>query len=94
MTNSSNITELPYSTWLENTIRDISAIPIRGIALMAITENGDSYTHYYECTMADKLLFSGIMNQDATLDMLESQGVIKYDDEENEEDYANGEEES
>lgn len=86
MTNKNNITKMPYAQWLEQTLHDISAMPIRGIALMGVTDNGDTYVNYYECSMADKLLIAGLVNQDATLDMLAAQGVINYEDEEEEAD--------
>lgn len=83
----------PIVEWLRNSIRDISKMPIKGIVLVAITDNGDSYTNYYQISMADKLLVSGLIQQDATLDMLDANGFIQYeDDEENEEEDANGEE--
>lgn len=82
MTNNTNITEMPYATWLEETLRDISTMPIAGIAILGVLEGGETYTAYYNVPMADKLLLSGLINQDATLDMLAAQGVINYADEE------------
>lgn len=97
MTNKNNITKMHYAQWLEGCLRDISAMPIRGIALMGVTDKGDTYVNYYECTMADKLIIAGLVNQDATLDLLAAQGVIQYEDEieegDGEEDDVDGEEE-
>ena len=84
MTNNTNITEMPYATWLEETLRDISTMPIAGIAILGVLEGGETYTAYYNVPMADKLLLSGLVNQDATLDMLAAQGVIQYADEDKE----------
>lgn len=84
MTNNTNITEMPYATWLEETLRDISTMPIAGIAILGVLEGGETYTAYYNVPMADKLLLSGLVNQDATLDMLAAQGVIQYADEDEE----------
>lgn len=92
MTNNTNITQMPYATWLEQTLRDISTLPVSGIAILGVLEGGETYTAYYNTSMTDKLLLSGLINQDATLDMLEAQGVIDYADDEEEED-ADGEEE-
>lgn len=83
----------PIVEWLRNSVRDISKMPVKGIVLVAITDNGDSYTNYYQISMADKLLVSGLIQQDSTLDMLAANGFIQYeDDEENEEEDAIGEE--
>lgn len=89
--NNVDITEMPYAQWLERALRDISELPIRGIALVGTLEGGDIYTDYYNIPMADKLMLAGIINQDATLDMLEAQGIINYEDTEEEE--TDGEEE-
>lgn len=91
MTDKNNITKMHYAKWLEECLRDISSLPIRGIALMGLTDNGESYVNYYKCTMGDKLVIAGLVNQDATLDMLAAQGVIQYEDEDEED--VNGEEE-
>ena len=93
--NRNNITEMPYAKWLEQTLHDISSLPVKGIALLVSTENGDSYTNYYNVSMADKLIMAGLIQQDSTLDMLASNGIIQYEDEENDssEDESNGEEE-
>ena len=90
--NRNNITEMPYAKWLEQTLHDISSLPVKGIALLVSTENGDSYTNYYNVSMADKLIMAGLIQQDSTLDMLASNGIIQYKDDESE-DEINGEEE-
>lgn len=74
----------PIVDWVLQSMRDISQMPIRGIVLAAVTEDGEAYTNYYKVNMTDKLLISGLINQDATLDMLAANGIVKYveDDEE------------
>lgn len=89
--NKKNITDMPYAKWLETVLHDIVDLPVTSIAILGVLEGGETYTSYYNTSMADKLLLSGLINQDATLDMLAAQGVIQYaDDEEETED---GEEE-
>lgn len=92
MTNKNNITKMPYAQWLEQTLRDISELPVKGIALMGVLDGGESYAAYYNVSMTDKLVLAGLVNQDATLDMLAAQGVIDYKDDE-EEDGIDGTEE-
>lgn len=87
--NKKNITDMPYAKWLEETLRDISHLPVRGFALVGILESGDAYTSYWNTSMMDKLILAGLINQDATLDMMAAQGIISYEDEEG----GNGEEE-
>ena len=80
MANKNNITDMPYASWLEQTLRDITGLSVRSIAIVGILENEEAYTAYYNTSMTDKLLLSGLINQDATLDMLAAQGVIEYED--------------
>ncbi len=87
--NKKNIIDMPYAEWLEQTLHDISDLPVKSIALVGVLEDGGVYGNYYECMMTDKILISGIINQDAMLDMMAAQGIVEYDDEED----NNGEEE-
>ena len=79
-----DITKMPYAKWLEQTLHDISSFPVKGIALLVCTDSGDSYTNYYNVSMADKLIMAGLIQHDSTLDMLAANGLIQYEDDENE----------
>lgn len=79
-----NITDMPYATWLEQTLRDISELDVRSIALVGVLESGDVYTGYYNAQMTDKLVLAGIINQDAMMDTLEANGVIEFEEDEEE----------
>lgn len=70
-TNDTDITEMPYAEWLEETLREISGMPIRSMALVANIGDG-FYTSYYECNLSDKILFSGVINQDAMMHAIEA----------------------
>lgn len=74
-----NITDMPYAKWLEQTLRDISNIPVRGMVVSCILEDGNTYTNYWKTSMGDKILLSGLIQQDAMFDSLEANGVIQYD---------------
>ena len=77
-----DIFALPYAKWLEQTLQELVKFPVKGICICATSGNGEVYVNYHEVSMADKLVISGIINQDATLDMLAANGVIEYADEE------------
>ena len=79
---SNSITNKKYAKWLEEVLRDICDLPIKSIALVGTLENGDAYTSYYEASMVDKLALSGLINQDATMDMLAANGVVSDENEE------------
>ena len=86
--NENDIREMPYAEWLEGALRRISAMPMRTLILIGITEDGDTYNDYYNAAMSVKLMIAGLIQQDAMLDTLEANGYIKSmdDDDENEED--------
>lgn len=76
----------PIVDWVMQTMRDISKMPIKGIMLSAVTEDGETYTNYYKVSMADKILISGLISQDATLDMMAANGIIDYAEDEDNDD--------
>ena len=74
------MSEKPIVEWLREVLRDISQFDARGIAVASINKDGDSYVSYYKMNMADKVLISGLIQQDAMLDALAQNGVIGYDE--------------
>ena len=88
------MSEKPIVEWLREVLRDISQFDARGIAVASINKDGDSYVSYYKMNMADKVLISGLIQQDAMLDTLAQNGIINYDesdeDNDDEEEEDNG----
>ena len=82
---SNDITEKPYAEWLEEILSNICSMPIRSLVMIGITEDGDTYNGYYNASAADKILMSGLIQQDAMIDTLEATGLINStgDEEEN-----------
>ena len=76
--------ENPIVKFLQQTIRDISKFPTKGIAVIATSDGDEIYTSYHNVPMQDKLVISGLVQQDATLDMLATNGYLAYDDEDDE----------
>lgn len=74
------MSEKPIVEWLREVLRDISQFDARGIAVASINKDGDSYVSYYKMNMADKVLISGLIQQDAMLDTLAQNGIIGYDE--------------
>lgn len=89
---SNNITNMAYAQWLEQALRELTTLKVHGIVIAATIEGGDTYTNYYNVSMADKLMLSGLINQDATLDMLAANGIIQFEDDEEENDDGKAEE--
>ena len=55
--------------FLEQLVKTLieSETPIEGLAVAAIRGNSID-TYYYNCTVGDKILIGGFINQDATMD--------------------------
>ena len=51
-------------------------MPMRALAMIGVTEDGDIYNGYYNASAADKILMSGLIQQDAMIDTLEAAGLI------------------
>lgn len=85
------MSEKPIVEWLREVLRDISQFDARGIAVASINKDGDSYVSYYKMNMTDKVLISGLIQQDAMLDTLAQNGIVSYDEsDEDEEEEDNG----
>jgi hypothetical protein len=93
MTNENkNVNNLPYAQWLEHTIKDLIDLPVKGLCLNAVLEDGSVYTAYHKISMQNKITIAGVIQQDATIETLTANGFIEIV-EEDEEDSAYGKEE-
>ena len=88
-----DITKMPYAEWLEEALKRISMLPMRTLVILGIDEQGDTYVDYYGASIGDKLLLSGLIQQDAMLDTLEANGIITSEDDYEEDENDDGKEE-
>ena len=82
--NKTDIFSMPYAKWLESVLKDIAKYRVRGLSFNVITDEGEIYTNYYNLSMGDKILVAGILQQDAMFDSLAANGIISYDEEDDE----------
>lgn len=74
---NNDITKQSYTKWLEDTLREMLGLPIESICIVAKLTDRAVFTSYSDgCTMMDRLQFSGIIQQDAMLDMMRSNKII------------------
>ena len=81
MNNENNLQNIPYAEFLENTLKELITMPVKGIALNAVLSDGSVYTAYHNVSMNNKLTISGLVQQDATLDFMRVNNLIKTDEE-------------
>lgn len=79
------INELPYAQWLEDALRDMVDFPVESIYIVTKMKDGVTSSTYYNCNMNDKLLFAGLIQQDAMMDTLRVNGYLDDDSEGDEE---------
>lgn len=83
MNNSPNdIFNLPYAKWLEQTLQELVKFPVKGICISATSTDGEVYVNYHDISMADKLVISGLIQQDAMLDTMAANGMVEYAEDE------------
>lgn len=87
---NNDLNNIPYAKWLENALQELIKIPVEGICITALTSNGEAYTNYYNVSMMGKLTIAGLIQQDATFDSLAANGVIDYEEDEEEENGDDG----
>ena len=83
-----DISKLPYAQWLEQSLQNIVGKPVQSICILTKYDSGDIGTGYYDCSIGDKILFAGYLQQDAMIETLQVNEYIESD--ENEEDESNG----
>ena len=79
--NMPNVNELSYAQWLEDSLREIICLPVESVCIVTKLKGGATYASYYECTMTDKILMAGRIQQDSTIEMLRNNGMLKDEDE-------------
>lgn len=85
------LNDLPYAEWLEQSLRNIIDKPVEAICIITKVPSDDKElgdeigSGYWNCTVADKLLFAGFLQQDAMIDTMKANGYLP-DDEEDPED--------
>lgn len=82
MENEVNLSEISYAEWLEKALKEMITMPVRGVCLFAITDDGTFYNNYHNISVADKFLMAGYIQQDAMIDTLEVNGMIKTEEDE------------
>lgn len=63
-----------YAAWLEGVVKRLIQEPenVNGIAVAIVGNDDTIETGYWECSVADKILVSGIIQQDAMLQTMEA----------------------
>lgn len=77
-----NIYTKDYAAFMEETLRAMVQLPVEGICVITKLQGGGVFTNYFKSNMMDKITYAGLIQQDATLDMLKANKLVKSETEE------------
>lgn len=66
-----------YAHFLEETLQNIAELPVEGICIMTKMKNGGFYTSCYNIGVMDKIACAGLLQQDAMMEVLQKNKLIK-----------------
>ena len=71
-----------YAEFMEEALQAMVQLPVEGICIITKLQGGGVFTNYFKSNMMDKMSYAGIIQQDATLDMLKANKLVKPENEE------------
>ena len=67
-----------YAGFLEKMLEALVEMPIEGLCVIGKMKGGATFVNYYKSSMADKILYVGLIQQDATLGQYRTEKSAKY----------------
>ena len=77
-----NIYNKDYAEFMEEALQAMVQLPVEGICIITKLQGGAVFTNHFKSSMMDKIAYAGLVQQDATLDMLKANKLIKPETEE------------
>ena len=77
-----NIYNKDYAEFMEEALQAMVQLPVEGICIITKLQGGAVFTNYFKSNMMDKITYAGVIQQDAMLDMLKANKLIKPETEE------------
>lgn len=71
-----SILDKDYANFLEETLRDMVALPVEGICIVAKLKGGGHMMNYYRLSPVDKITYAGLIQQDAIIATLQTNNWI------------------
>lgn len=59
-----------HGQFMEEAKQRMEKLPVKGVCVIARLEGGEVYTDFYNCNVMDKMIFSGVIQQDVTRDII------------------------
>lgn len=77
-----NILTKDYAEFMEEALQAMVQLPVEGICIITKLQSGAVFTNYFKSNMMDKITYAGLLQQDATLDMLKVNKLVRPETEE------------
>ncbi len=77
-----NIFTKDYAEFMEKALQAMVQLPVEGICIITKLQGGAIFTNYFKSNTMDKITYAGLIQQDATLDMLKTNKLVKPETEE------------
>ena len=72
-----DIFQKEYAEYLETTLKELVTLPAEGICILAKLQGGATYTSFHKSSITDKILYAGLIQQDAMIETLEKNRMIR-----------------
>lgn len=77
-----NIYVKDYDEFMEEALHAMVQLPVEGICIITKLQYGGVFTNYFKSNMMDKITYAWLIQQDATLDTLKANKLVKPENEE------------
>lgn len=77
-----NILTKDYAEFMEEALQAMVQLPVEGICIITKLQGGAVFTNYFKSNMMDKIAYAGLIQQDATLDMLKANKLVETEPDE------------
>ena len=71
-----NITTKEYAGFIEHTLQEMVTLPVEGICIVTKLKGGGMMTSFYNSTPTDKIVYAGLIQQDAMIETLQLNKMI------------------
>lgn len=74
-----NICEKKYAPFMEEVLQHMVHMPVSGICVLMKLEDGSVCSDYYNSGMMDKMVYTGVIQQDITWGILKANNAVGRD---------------
>ena len=75
-----NILDKDYASFMEKVLSDMVSLPVEGICVVTKFRDGATALSFYNSSQTDKILYAGMIQQDAMMDVLKANRMLREND--------------